>query len=263
MIRNYLGFPRGTSGGELAHRAWQQAVLFGAEFLFGHRAIGLTGWNGNHVIELPDGARVTARCVIVAVGVTYRRLDIPALDRLTGTGVYYGAAGVEATAMAGEHVYVVGGANSAGQAALHLAKFARRVTLLVRGASLAAGMSDYLTTQIDATPDIDVRLGARVVDGHGNGRLESLTIEDVDIGRARGRSGGGSLRPDRRGAAHRVAAGPRSAGQARICAHRSRRLRRGVAAAARALAVRDEPARRAGGGRCPAWIGEARCRSCR
>jgi thioredoxin reductase (NADPH) len=178
MIRNYLGFPRGTSGGELAHRAWQQAVLFGAQFLFGHRAIGLTGWDGNHVIALPDGARVTARCVIVAVGVTYRRLDIPALERLTGTGVYYGAAGVEATAMAGEHVYVVGGANSAGQAALHLAKFARRVTLLVRGASLAAGMSDYLTTQIDATPDIDVRLGARVVDGRGNGRLESLTVED-------------------------------------------------------------------------------------
>jgi thioredoxin reductase (NADPH) len=182
MIRNYLGFPRGTSGGELAHRAWQQAVLFGAEFLFGHQAIGLTGHDGNHVIELPDGARLEARCVIVAVGVTYRRLDIPALEPLTGTGVYYGAAGVEAAAMAGEHVCVVGGANSAGQAALHLAKFARRVTLLVRGSSLGAGMSDYLTTQIDATANLDVRLRSRVVDGHGDARLKSLTIEDIDTG---------------------------------------------------------------------------------
>jgi thioredoxin reductase (NADPH) len=182
MIRNYLGFPRGTSGGELAHRAWQQAVLFGAEFLFGHRAIGLIARDGSHVIELPEGACVTARCVIVAVGVTYRRLDIPALDRLAGTGVYYGAASVEATAMTGEHVYVVGGANSAGQAALHLAKFAARVTLLVRGPSLAAGMSDYLITQINATPNIDVRLRTRVIDGYGDGRLESLTIDNVDTG---------------------------------------------------------------------------------
>ena len=182
MIRNYLGFPRGTSGAELAHRAWQQAVLFGADFLFGHPAIGLTAEEEERVIELPNGGRVRARCVIVAVGVTYRRLNIPALEQLTGTGVYYGAASVEATAMAGEHVYVVGGANSAGQAAVHLAKFAARVTLLIRGDSLAAGMSDYLVTQIHATPNIDVRPRSRAIDGHGNGHLKALTIEDVDTG---------------------------------------------------------------------------------
>jgi thioredoxin reductase (NADPH) len=180
MIRNYLGFPRGTSGGELAHRAWQQAILFRAEFLFGHAAIGLCARGADRVIELLDNGHVTARSVIVAVGVTYRRLDIPSLDRLTGTGVYYGAAGVEATAMAGEQVYVVGGANSAGQAALHLAKFAAHVTLVVRGASLAAGMSDYLITQINATDNIDVRLRTYVVDGRGANRLESLTLEDAD-----------------------------------------------------------------------------------
>ena len=157
-------------------------MLFGADFLFGHPAIGLTAEEEERVIELPNGGRVRARCVIVAVGVTYRRLNIPALEQLTGTGVYYGAASVEATAMAGEHVYVVGGANSAGQAAVHLAKFAARVTLLIRGDSLAAGMSDYLVTQIHATPNIDVRPRSRAIDGHGNGHLKTLTIEDVDTG---------------------------------------------------------------------------------
>jgi thioredoxin reductase (NADPH) len=183
MIRNYLGFPRGTSGGELAHRAWQQAVLFGAEFLFGHTAIGLVARDTERIIQLSDGGQVTARAVIVAVGATYRRLDIPSLDRLTGTGVYYGAAGVEAKAMAGEQVYVVGGANSAGQAALHLAKFAERVTLVLRGTSLAAGMSDYLIRQIDATANIDVRSRTRVLDGHGTSRLESLTLENAGTGK--------------------------------------------------------------------------------
>lgn len=182
MIRNYLGFPRGTSGGELAHRAWQQAVLFGAEFLFGHAATGLSPQHDHWIVELSSGSRLTARSVIAAVGVTYRRLDIPALDQLIGMGVYYGAAGAEARAMTGKQVYVVGGANSAGQAVLHLAKFADRITLLVRGRSLAAGMSDYLITQIDATDNIEVRLHTRVVDGRGEGRLESLTLEDATTG---------------------------------------------------------------------------------
>ncbi len=113
----------------------------------------------------------------------YRRHGIPALDRLVGAGVFYGAAGVEAPAMAGQEVYVVGGANSAGQAALHLAKFAARVTLLVRSESLAKGMSDYLITQLNATHNVDVRLVTRVVDGHGQARLEALTVEDVRTGR--------------------------------------------------------------------------------
>ena len=183
MIRNYLGFPRGVSGGELAFRAWEQALLFGAQFVFMQRATGLTDRAAtSRVVALSDGSEAVARAVIIAAGVTYRRLGIPALDRLVGVGVFYGAAGVEAPAMAGEEVYVVGGANSAGQAALHLARFAARVTLLVRGESLAAGMSDYLITQIEATPNVEVRLRTRVVDGRGEARLEALTLEDAGTG---------------------------------------------------------------------------------
>jgi thioredoxin reductase (NADPH) len=143
MIRNYLGFPRGISGGGLAYRAWEQALLFGAEFVFTHEVIGLSPRGDDRVMTFGDGSHATARAVIVATGVTYRRLSIPALDRLIGAGVFYGAPGVEAAAMTEEHVCVVGGANSAGQAALHLARYASRVTMLVRGESLAAGMSDY------------------------------------------------------------------------------------------------------------------------
>lgn len=182
MIRNYLGFPRGISGGGLAHRAWEQAVLFGAQFVFMLEVMGLSPRGDDRVLALGDGSQAAARAVIIAAGVAYRRLGIPALDRLIGAGVFYGAAGVEAPAMAGEHVYVVGGANSAGQAALHLAKFAAAVTLLVRGESLAASMSDYLITQLKATPNIEVRLRTRVADGHGQARLEALTVEDVRTG---------------------------------------------------------------------------------
>lgn len=178
MIRNYLGFQRGISGGELAHRAWQQATLLGADFVFTNRVTALTSGDGEHVLTLEDGSQVAARAVILATGVTYRRLDIPELDRLVGAGVFYGAAGVMASAVAGENVFVVGGANSAGQAALHLAKYAARVTLLVRGSSLAAGMSDYLVRQIEATPNLAVRLGTQVVGGRGSTRLKSLLVED-------------------------------------------------------------------------------------
>jgi thioredoxin reductase (NADPH) len=182
LIRNYLGFPRGLSGGDLAHRAWQQAVLFGAQFVFTHQAIRLARTGGHQVITLDDGSEAVSRAVIIATGVTYRRLNIPSLDRFVGTGVFYGAAGVEAPAMAGQEVYVIGGANSAGQAALHLARFANRVTLLVRGPSLAAGMSDYLVRQLEETPNVEVRLGTGVVDGRGEIHLEALTLEDLRTG---------------------------------------------------------------------------------
>jgi thioredoxin reductase (NADPH) len=151
LIRNYLGFPRGLNGGELAHRAWQQAVLFGAQFVFTHRAIRFTPGADHHVLTLDDGSEAAAHAVILATGVTYRRLGIAGLERFVGTGVFYGAASVEAPALVGQEVYVIGGANSAGQAALHLAKFASRVTLLVRGQSLAAGMSDCLVRQLEET----------------------------------------------------------------------------------------------------------------
>lgn len=183
LIRNYLGFPRGISGGALAHQAWEQAVLFGAQFVFTQEASHLSVRDDVRVLTLSGGSPVVAHTVIIAAGVTYRRLEIPALDRLLGAGVFYGAAGVEAPAVARENVYVVGGANSAGQAALHLAKFAAQVTLLVRGGSLAAGMSDYLITQLKATPNVVVRLRTRIIDGHGDTRLQALTLEDLDTKR--------------------------------------------------------------------------------
>jgi thioredoxin reductase (NADPH) len=182
MIRNYLGFPRGIGGAELAHRAWEQALLLGAQFVFAQPAVRLWADGHHRVLELADGDEATARTVIIATGVTYRRLEIPALERLIGAGVFYGAAGVEAPALAGQQVYVVGGANSAGQAALHLAKYAAQVTLLIRGSSVTAGMSDYLVRQIDATDNVSVRLHSRIVDARGTDRLETVTVEEVRSG---------------------------------------------------------------------------------
>jgi thioredoxin reductase (NADPH) len=177
MIRNYLGFHRGISGGELAHRAWQQATLLGAEFVFTNQATALTADAHRHACARGrhQGGRTSGHP-------RYWRSRTAASTsptrRLIGAGVFYGAAGVMATAVAGEDVYVVGGANSAGQAALHLAKHAAHVTLLIRGTSLAAGMSDYLVRQIQATPNVEVRLHTRVVGGRGDTRLESLTLQD-------------------------------------------------------------------------------------
>ena len=182
MIRNYLGFPHGVSGGELAFRAWEQTLLFGTQFVFMQRATGLSTRGSNRLIALSDGSEVEARAVIIATGVDYRRLGIPTLERLTGVGVFYGAAGIEAPALVGEEVYVIGGANSAGQAALHLAKFAARVTLLVRGESLIASMSDYLIQQIEATPNVAVRLRTQVVDCLGRSRLTALVLNNTETG---------------------------------------------------------------------------------
>jgi len=151
--------------------------------MFTQRATGLTPRATERVVTLSDGSAVVARAVIIAAGAAYLRLGIPALDRLIGAGVFYGAASAEAPAMAGEQVCVIGGANSAGQAALHLARFAAPVTLLVRGESLAAGMSEYLVTQLTATPNVEVRFRTRVVDALGEDRLEGLTVEDVRTGR--------------------------------------------------------------------------------
>jgi thioredoxin reductase (NADPH) len=182
MIRNYLGFPRGLSGGDLTSRAYEQAMLFGSQFVFMQGATGLAVRGDQRVVNLTDGSEAIGRAVIVATGVSYRRLEIPALDRLLGAGVFYGAAGTEARAMAGEAVFVVGAGNSAGQAALYLAKYAARVTILARGDSLAASMSEYLITEIEATPNVEVRLQTRVVDGRGDFRLEGLTLEDTRTG---------------------------------------------------------------------------------
>jgi thioredoxin reductase (NADPH) len=177
-IRNYLGFPTGVSGGDLALRAFSQAWNFGAEYVYGNAAAGLRTDGPERVITLADGTEVRSRAVVIATGVSYRRLGIPALDALIGAGVFYGAATTEAAAMKGEEVFVVGGANSAGQAAVHLARYAARVTLLVRGPSLTESMSEYLIKEITGTANIAVRPNTVVTGGGGTGRLESLTLED-------------------------------------------------------------------------------------
>ena len=154
LIRNYLGFPRGLSGVDLALRAYLQAWFFGAKFLIGRAAIGLRTDGEARVLTLDDGSEVRSRTVVLAMGVSYRRMGIQSVDALVGRGVFYGGAATEAQAMRGEEVCVVGGANSAGQAAIYLARFATRVTLLVRGPSLAK-MSQYLVRDIEAAPNVD------------------------------------------------------------------------------------------------------------
>jgi thioredoxin reductase (NADPH) len=180
LIRNYLGFPRGLGGGELAQRAYQQAWLFGTRSQVGQRAVGLAPGARGFVVRTGDeGTEVSARAVVLALGVEYRLLDAPGAVELEGAGVYYGAPMSEAQAFVGEDVYVVGGGNSAGQAALHLARYARRVTILVRSASLAASMSQYLIDTIGSTPNVAVRYATEVAGAHGQGRLERLELLDT------------------------------------------------------------------------------------
>ena len=179
MIRNYPGFSQGISGAMLTQESWRQAWAFGTTFLYMRQAESLSEKDGHYRLQLSDGSAVTARTVIITTGVAYRRLGIPALEDLQGRGVFYGAAASEAPAMRGRNVFVVGGGNSAGQAALHLAKWARKVTILVRAPSLAASMSDYLIRQIDATPNVDVCHHVQVTGGTGTGggHLQSLVLE--------------------------------------------------------------------------------------
>src|SRR6516164_3550369 len=169
MIRNYPGFSQGISGAMLIQESWRQAWAFGTTFLYMRQAESLSEKDGHYRLQLSDGSVVTARTVIIATGVAYRRLGIPALEGLQGRGVFYGAAVSEAPAMRGRTVFVAGGGNSAGQAALHLAKWARQVTILVRAASLADSMSDYLIREIDAAPNVDVHYRVQVTDGTGTG----------------------------------------------------------------------------------------------
>jgi thioredoxin reductase (NADPH) len=176
LIRNYLGFPRGISGRRLAEQAYEQAWVFGASFAFMQRATDLRREGGRLFVSLSEGGRVAARAVVIATGATYRRLGIPALEELSGAGVFYGGPASEAPAMAGQDVYVLGGANSAAQAALHLARYAERVTLVVRAQSLGAGMSHYLARQVETTPNLQVRLGTEISGGGGGGWLEHLVL---------------------------------------------------------------------------------------
>jgi thioredoxin reductase (NADPH) len=177
-IENYLGFPVGLSGADLTRRGVAQARRFGAEILTPMEAVKLQTQDGYHVLSLSDGSTVASQALIVATGVSYRRLDVPGADRLAGAGLYYGAAITEALAVKGEDVFVVGAGNSAGQAALYLARFANSVGILVRGRSLADSMSKYLIERIEESPNVSVRTSASVAELHGDGRLEEVSILD-------------------------------------------------------------------------------------
>ena len=181
-IENYLGFPKGLSGADLTHRAVAQARRFGAEMVLAQDVVGFEVRGPVRAVRFDDGAEIEARAVLVATGVSYRKLDAPGLADFTGRGVYYGATASEARACEGDDVYVVGAANSAGQAALNIARYARRVTLLVRADALEKSMSKYLVERIHAAENIEVQLQSEVAAGDGDGHLETITVVDRGSG---------------------------------------------------------------------------------
>ncbi len=181
-IENYLGFPVGLSGADLARRAVTQAKRFGVEILTPQEVSGVRVEGPYRVVKLIDGNEISCHALLIATGVAWLRLNVPGVEALTGAGVYYGAAQTEALACQGEEVYLVGGANSAGQAAMYFSKYARHVTMLVRGDSLAKSMSQYLIEQIEAVENITVRSNASVVEAKGETSLEAITIADASTG---------------------------------------------------------------------------------
>jgi thioredoxin reductase (NADPH) len=181
-IENYLGFPSGLSGGDLARRAVAQARRFGVEILAPQQVTGVSVEGPSRIVKLAAGSDVGCKVLLIATGVAYRKLNVPGAERLQGCGVYYGSAMTEAISSQGEDVYIVGGANSAGQAAMHFSKYARRVVMLVRGASLSATMSQYLIDQIEKTPNIKVETHSQVVEVHGDTHLEALSIRCSESG---------------------------------------------------------------------------------
>jgi len=181
-IRNFPGFTWGVGGHDFAYRACEQAWLFGANMVFAQEATELQMGDAQKIVRVADGREVRARAVLLANGVSWRRLGIPRLEALLGAGVFYGAAGSEARAMEGQDVCVVGGGNSAGQAAAHLARYARSVTVLVRGDSLTKSMSDYLIMELGQLRNVSVRLAANIVDSEGDDHLEALIIHDIATG---------------------------------------------------------------------------------
>src|SRR5215217_5364939 len=179
-IENYLGFPSGLTGSNLARRAVAQAIRFGAEILTPQEAVGIRVDGPYRIVKLRDGTEISCHVVIIACGVSYRNLDgVKGIEKLTGAGVYYGASMVDALSVKGEDVFMVGGANSAGQAAIHFAKYAKTVTLLVRGDTLNKSMSRYLIHQINETPNIRILLNSKVTEVHGENRLEFITITNT------------------------------------------------------------------------------------
>jgi thioredoxin reductase (NADPH) len=181
-IENYLGFPSGLSGNDLARRAVAQAKRFGVEILSPQEAVGMRVDGPYRFLKLADGSEISCHALLLAMGVQWRTLDVPGIERLQGSGVYYGGGTSEALACKGETVYIIGGANSAGQAAMHFSKFAEKVVMLVRGESLAATMSHYLIEQIEKTANIELWPKTAVVEVHGEARLSDITIQRVVTG---------------------------------------------------------------------------------
>jgi thioredoxin reductase (NADPH) len=184
-IENYLGFPDGVSGAQLTDRARRQALKFGAEILSTREVVGLDAAGAARVLRFGDGSSIAAHTVVLATGVSYRVLTAPGLDELTGAGVFYGSASCEAPSCEGQEVYIVGGANSAGQAALHFARYARRVHLLIRSGDLGRSMSQYLIEQIEGHAGIEVHPFTEVAGGRGDGHLEGLELRDTRSGEIR------------------------------------------------------------------------------
>jgi len=181
-IENYLGFPNGLSGADLARRATAQAQRLGAEILTAQEVTAVRVEDPYRIVTLSDGTELTCRALVLATGVTVRKLEVPGAEALSGAGIYYGAALTEAAHYRGEHVFIVGGANSAGQGAMFFSQYASKVTMLVRGSSLGKSMSQYLVDQIEATENIEVLLRTEVAEAIGKDRLEAITIVNKDTG---------------------------------------------------------------------------------
>jgi thioredoxin reductase (NADPH) len=179
-IRNYLGFPQGTSGSRLIFHAFLQAWSFGSKLYIFRKAESLEQDGNDRIVHFSDGTAARSRTVVVATGAAYRHLGVPGLEDFQNRGVFYGAAVTEAPVMTGKRVFVVGGGNSAGQAALHLARYAQEVTILVRGNNLAHSMSDYLLKEIDAVPNVRVQWRTQIVGGGGGDSLDYLVLQDLD-----------------------------------------------------------------------------------
>jgi thioredoxin reductase (NADPH) len=188
MVRNYLGFPAGITGAELMRRAWTQSMMFGASTRIGRSATDIRHRDGMNVVELEDGAEITAPVVMLAIGADYRRLEVESVDRLVGRGVFYGYGALEAQAMTGVDAAVIGGANSAVQAAISVARYARSVTLVVRGGTLRESASDYLVTQIEDLPNVTVLLDSEVVGASDDQRLRSISVRNRKTGTAQERA---------------------------------------------------------------------------
>jgi thioredoxin reductase (NADPH) len=182
LIRNYLGFPRGISGGELTRRAYQQAWLFGAKYVLARAVNGLRAEGIDRIVTLDDGMEIVAHAVLIATGANYRRLNIPSLERFTGAGLYYVTGGM-GKMFKDKDVVVAGGGNSAGQAVAYLAKFARKVTLLVRSDSLEMRMSEYLIQDISRLANVEIRLQSEAIDGNGQTRLEEIIVKNRSTGK--------------------------------------------------------------------------------